>query len=82
MPKTIERTDPEERIDRGPQSALEKRFIGAYLRGKGYRLEDLRQLPREEANRLMEEACLYASLRLTQIEAVAGFCKKIQSEHD
>jgi hypothetical protein len=82
MPKTMERLDSEERIDTGPQSALEKRFIGAYLRGKGYRLEDLRRLPRDEADRLMEEACLYAALRLTEIEAVAGLCKKIRSEHD
>jgi hypothetical protein len=82
MTQSREMTEPEERIEGGPQSALEKRLIAAYLRGKGYRLEDLRQLPREEANLLMEEACLYASLKLTEIEAVAGFCRKIQSEHD
>jgi hypothetical protein len=47
------------------------------LHDKGYRLEDLHGLPKEEAKRLMTEACRYASLKLAEIEAKAKLRKEI-----
>jgi hypothetical protein len=81
MTEPTSKMDPQECLDRGPQSALEKRFITAFLREKGYCLEDLEKLPRKEARRLMTEACQYACLKLTEIEAIAGFCRKIKTDH-
>ena len=78
MPKPKNKTDLKEYVDSGPQSALERELIRQYLQDKGYRREDLRNLPREEAKRLMKEACQYASLKLTEIEAKAGFRRKIR----
>ena len=77
MTKPKSETDPIERVDSSPQSALERELIRGYLRGKGYRWEDLRKLPREESKQIMQEACQYASLKLTEIEAKAGFRRKI-----
>ena len=79
MPRN--RADPKQTIGDGIQSALERKFIAAYLRGKGYTLSDLRRLPPDEADLLMQGACLYASLKLTEIESVAGFCHRIKTEH-
>ena len=71
--------DPSEYLAKGPQSALEKKFIKEYLRDKGYRLEDLRGLPEARAKRLMKGACQYASLKLAEVEARAGFIERIHT---
>lgn len=65
--------DSKSKVDKSPQSALERDLIREHLRDKGYRLEDLHNLPQEEARKLMKEAYLYASLKLAEVEAKAGF---------
>jgi len=75
-PKII--TNPKEHLDSGPQSALERELISKYLRNKGYHLKDLHKLHPDKAKRLMKKACQYASLKLTDIEAKAGFSHKIK----
>lgn len=65
-------------ISGGPQSPLERSYIEDYLREKGYRLSDLKNLPPGEASELMKEACLYASLRLAEIEAREEFRQNIE----
>lgn len=69
----------DENVADGPQSALERRLIKEYLRNKGYRIVDLRKLPKEQAKRLMVEACRYASLKLAEIESRAQFREDIRS---
>jgi hypothetical protein len=61
----------------GPQSVLERRLIKEYLLKKGYRLADLEGLPKNEAKLLKLEACLYASLKLAEVESRARFTEKI-----
>lgn len=68
----------EECLSKGPQSAMERKFIEEYLKGKGYTLKELKQLPEEQAKRLMREACTYASLKLTDVEAKAHFRRNIR----
>jgi hypothetical protein len=63
--------------DEGPQSALERKLIVEYLTNKGYSLEQLKSLPKDEAHDLMREACQYASLKIAEVEAKAAFRKKI-----
>jgi hypothetical protein len=63
----------------GPQSVLERLFIREYLQDKGYRLEDLKRLPKEEAKQLMREACKSASLKLAEVESRAQFREDIRS---
>lgn len=74
----------QEEIDRclaeGPQSTLEKMLLEEYLEGKGYRLEDLKNLPATEAQALMKEACAYASMKLAEVESKAHFRREIRSE--
>jgi hypothetical protein len=67
----------DERGKEGPQAAMEKALIEAYLKAKGYSLKDLHELPEEQAKALMTEACEYASLRLAQVESTAHFRDKI-----
>ncbi|HSF79812.1 MAG TPA: hypothetical protein VLA49_01175 [Anaerolineales bacterium] len=62
----------------GPQSALEKKLIAEYLAGKGYHMDDLQELPDEQARALMQEACHYASLKLAEVESKTKFRKDIQ----
>lgn len=75
---------PDEKVDRllsdGPQSSLEKMLIEAFLEGKGYSLEALKQLPEEEARQLMRAASSYASMKLAEVESKAQFRQEIQ--HD
>jgi len=61
----------------GPQSVLERLLIEAFLEGKGYRLEEVKNLPEELAKRLMREACTYASVKLAEVESKAQFKRDI-----
>ena len=63
----------DECFDKSPQSKLGKLLVERYLKDKGYQLEDLSDLPVEEAKELMKEACMYASLKLAEIDAKARF---------
>ena len=69
--------DEDQGAGEGPQSALEKKFVAEYLEGKGYRQEDLKRLPAEEAQQLMTEACQYAGLKLAEVESKVRFRKNI-----
>lgn len=68
----------DESLTGGPQSTLERRLIRQYLHNKGFSLKDLRDLPKEEARHLMEDACKYASLKLAEVEAKAQFREEIR----
>jgi len=57
--------------EEGPQSALERKFIQDYLQNKGHNRASISALPEEAAKALMREACLYASLKLAEIESRA-----------
>jgi hypothetical protein len=60
-------TFPGERMEE-IHAQLEKHYIEAYLRDRGYTLTELNRLPEEMAERLMAEASRYASLRLAESE--------------
>ena len=81
-PKTGDPKEPEMPggLGEGPQSVLEHMIIEAYLAGKNVKLEDLKNLPPEEAQRLMKEACSYASVKLAEVESKAQFSREIHYE--
>ncbi|MFC2054710.1 hypothetical protein ACFLV7_10535 [Chloroflexota bacterium] len=60
------------------QSTLEHKLIADYLLSKGYTLSDLEKLPKQEAKNLMGKACLFASLKLAEIESRSIFRQKIE----
>lgn len=72
-------TDLEKCLAEGPQSTLEKNLIVEYLRTKGYEYNDIRTLPEELAKTLMKEACMYASLKLAEVESRAHFREEIRA---
>lgn len=53
---------------RGAQATLERAFVEEYLKGHGSSLEQLHLLPAEQAQALMREASLFASLRMSEVE--------------
>lgn len=63
----------------GPQSALERKFIQEFLESKGFKLEGLSGLPKDERDLLMREACQYASLKLAEVESRVKFRKEINA---
>jgi len=60
---------------------LEKTLIEAYLKGKGYTREDLKNLPQAEAKQLMKEASTYASNKLAEVEIKAHFVKELHDAY-
>ena len=58
---------------------LEKTLIEAYLKGKGYTLDDLQDLPEEEARQLKKEASTYASSKLAEVELRAHFVQELHN---
>lgn len=71
-------TEVEKLASEGPQSALERKLINEYLQRKGYRIDDLHLLPKDEAKQLLAEASNYASLKLAEVESRAKFRKDIR----
>jgi hypothetical protein len=61
---------------------LEKTLIETYLRGKGYTLKELKDLPEEEAKQLMKEASTYASCKLAELEDKAHFMQELHNAHE
>lgn len=80
MPTEQDTLDPDSCESEGPQTTLEQLFITEFLKEKGVTLETLRQLPPEEAHKYMRQACLYASLKLAEVESRARFHQEIH--HD
>jgi len=60
---------------------LEKTLIEAYLKGKGYVLDDLKKLPEAEARQLMREASTYASGKLAEVEVKAHFMQELHDAY-
>ncbi len=56
-----------------PDALLEKAFLDEYVRGRGYDPRRLQELPEDKVRALMTEASIYASDKLAEIEARAGF---------
>jgi hypothetical protein len=68
---------PEPQAIEDPHAQLEKAFIEEYLRERGYSLKDLHTLPEALARQLMTEASIYASSKLTEVEARAHFVGEV-----
>jgi hypothetical protein len=60
-----------------PHAEVETMYIAEYLKTKGYALEDVAKLPETVARALLEEASLYASLRLAELETGAALVDKL-----
>lgn len=67
-----------DQVPAGPEAELERMFIDEFLAEKGHRLEELHLLPSEEARVLMRGACLYAALKLAEVEARSAFLRAIE----
>ena len=72
------RISPDRLFAELPQSTLERKLIAEYLLGKGHNIRDLGNMPELTAKSLMKDACLYAALKLTEIESRAKFCREIE----
>ncbi len=72
--------EDEDFIFEGPESALERMLIESYLKDKGIAsIKELSKLPKDEAKKLMMEACKYASLKLAEVESTDRFQKDIHT---
>lgn len=63
-----------------PNTLLELALIQEYLREKGHVLEDLKSLPAEEAEKIMKEASLYASLKMEEVKARANLINELHDD--
>ena len=62
-----------------PQAQLARLYIEEYLRSKSFTTKTLRDLPEEQARRLMVEASTYAALKLAEVETRAHMMGEIHS---
>lgn len=65
--------DPPNWLADEPLAYLERIYIIQFLQQRGYTLADLALLDPEEARRLRIGACMYAALRLAEMESRARF---------
>lgn len=63
-----------------PLAELERQLISAYVAGAGQSLEALLARDDEAARKLLAEASLYASSRLTEVESRSHYLHKLRGE--
>jgi hypothetical protein len=63
-----------------PLAELERELVAAYVAGTGYDLDDLRSRDDEEARHVLAQASLYASARLSEVEARLHYLRAIRGE--
>ncbi|HEY5617790.1 MAG TPA: hypothetical protein VIK60_07580 [Vicinamibacterales bacterium] len=63
-----------------PLAELERQLISAYVAGAGQDLETLLARDDEDARKLLAEASLYASARLTEVESRSHYLHKLRGE--
>jgi hypothetical protein len=63
-----------------PLAQLERQLISAYVAGAGQDLETLLARDDEDARKLLAEASLYASARLTEVESRSHYLQKLRGE--
>jgi ribosomal 30S subunit maturation factor RimM len=69
--------DADEFVQTDPESKLERAFIAEYLERNGSSLAALHDLPAAEAAALMKGASIYASAKLSEVEARAHYIHDI-----
>jgi hypothetical protein len=70
-------TEPRNASVGDPLSELERAFMAEFLQDRGHTLESARALPPAEAHVLLQQASVYASCRLTEVESRAHFVDEI-----
>lgn len=68
---------PETRPLEAPLGQLERALIDEFVRARGYDPLKLKEVPDEERRALLKEASLYASGRLSEVEARSHFLDEI-----
>ena len=63
-----------------PLAELEKELINAYVAGAGQQFQTLLARDDEDARRLLRDASLYATARLTEIETRSHYLRSLRGE--
>ena len=63
-----------------PLAELEKELINAYVAGAGQEFQTLLARNDEDARRLLRDASLYATARLTEIETRSHYLRSLRGE--
>ncbi|HZJ32683.1 MAG TPA: hypothetical protein VFD21_14000 [Vicinamibacterales bacterium] len=63
-----------------PLAQLERELMTAYIAGAGENIELLVLRTDEQARRLLADASLYASTRLTEVESRSHYLKSLRGE--
>ena len=59
---------------------LEQVFIVEFLSNKGFSLEGLKTLPEDVSNKLVMEACIYASHKMVEIQTRIQYLQALKPE--
>ena len=80
--KDLDDAVPARRAGDDPLAQMELSFIKEFLERRGYSLTTLHELPHEQAERLLKEASVYASGKLTEVESRAHYVHDVHGEAD
>ncbi|RRR65622.1 MAG: hypothetical protein EI684_22625 [Candidatus Viridilinea halotolerans] len=59
------------------QAYLEWAYLEEYLKGLGHSFEDLQAMPAEQSKMLMRDASLFASMRMSEVEARSNLIEEL-----
>jgi hypothetical protein len=69
--------ETETRALKVPFGQLERSLINDFVRARGYDPNTLVDLPEDDREKLLADACIYASMKLVEVEARSHFLDKI-----
>jgi hypothetical protein len=67
-------------VERELLAELERQLISAYVTGAGYDLHELMGRTDDEAHKILAAASLYASEKLSEIEARSRYLRNLHGE--
>ena len=72
--------DLPERPMEEPLAELERELINAYVAGAGQNIDTVRSRHDDEARRLLTDASLYATARLSEVESRLHYLRSLRGE--
>ena len=76
----MKQNDPDIEPMHEPLAALERELVAAYVAGTGNDLDTLRTRDDAAAHQVLSEASLYASSRLSEVEARLHYVRALRGE--
>jgi len=76
----MDKESPRDRVLEDPMKLLEAALIEEYLQARGHDHQSVHTLPDDQAKRLLSDASVYASAKLSEVESRAHYVHELHGD--